>query len=103
MKNVIGSGNYGTVRLASPYANEGKVFAVKSIPKEKLESELQMLEQELLIMMEVDHPNIIKFYETYKDNKYYHIVMEFCDGGELFERLIELGQFNEKDAAQIIK
>mmetsp|Transcript_14511 Transcript_14511/g.14121 ORF Transcript_14511/g.14121 Transcript_14511/m.14121 type:complete len:173 (-) Transcript_14511:730-1248(-) len=54
-------------------------------------------------MMEVDHPNIIKFYETYKDNKYYHIVMEFCDGGELFERLIEIGSFSEKDAALIIK
>jgi calcium-dependent protein kinase len=54
-------------------------------------------------MMEVDHPHIIKFYETYKDNKYYHIVMEFCDGGELFDRLIELGRFSEKDAALIIK
>ena len=53
--------------------------------------------------MEVDHPNIIKFYETYKDNKYYHIVMELCEGGELFEHLIEIGKFSEGDAAKIIK
>jgi calcium-dependent protein kinase len=53
--------------------------------------------------MEVDHPHIIKFYETYKDNKYYHIVMEYCEGGELFEHLLEVGKFNENDAALVIK
>ena len=29
--------------------------------------------------------------------------MEYCDGGELFEHLISIGRFSEKDAAQIIK
>jgi len=46
--------------------------------------------------MEVDHPNIIKFYETYRDQKHYHIVMEYCDGGELFEHVINKGIFTEK-------
>lgn len=62
-----------------------------------------MLEQELLVLMECDHPNIVKFYETYMDKKYYHIVMEFCEGGELFEHLISIGKFSEADAAAIIK
>jgi calcium-dependent protein kinase len=53
--------------------------------------------------MEVDHPHIIKFYGTYKDHKYYHIVMEFCEGGELFEHLISVGKFSEADAAMIVK
>jgi serine/threonine protein kinase len=34
---VIGSGNFGTVRLASPYSNLNKVYAVKSIPRAKIE------------------------------------------------------------------
>jgi len=79
------------VRLATHISNPNKLFAVKSIPREKIEADIGMLEQELLIMMEVDHPNIIKFYETYKDNKYYHIVMEYCEGGELFDQLIAIG------------
>lgn len=62
-----------------------------------------MLEHELLILMEVDHPNIVKFFETYRDHKYYHIVMELCDGKELFEHLISIGKFSEADAAKIIK
>jgi len=62
-----------------------------------------MLEQELLILLEVDHPNIIKFYEAYRDEKYYHIVMEKCDGGELFERVIQKGVFSEADAATCIR
>lgn len=103
MHKIIGSGNFGTVRLASPKSNPTKVFAVKSIRREKIEQDIRLLEQELLIMMEVDHPNIIKFYETYKDSKYYHIVMEYCDGGELFETLVSKGRFSEADAAIIIK
>jgi len=62
-----------------------------------------MLEQELLILMEVDHPNIIKFYETYRDDKYYRIVMEYCNGGELFEHLAKRGKFSEEETAQIIR
>jgi calcium-dependent protein kinase len=66
-ERVIGSGNYGTVRLAKHMNNNSKYYAIKSIPKENIERDLDLLESELKIMMEVDHPNIIKFYETYKD------------------------------------
>lgn len=100
---IIGSGNFGTVRLAAPHSNPHKTYAVKSIPREKVDPEQKMLEQELQILMEVDHPHIIKFFGTYKDHKYYHIVMEFCEGGELFEQLINIGKFSEKDAAMIVK
>ncbi len=62
-----------------------------------------MLEHELLIMLEVDHPNIVKFYETYRDKKYYHLVMELCNGTELFEYLTSIGKFSEADASKVIK
>ena len=39
-------------------------------------------------MKNVDHPNIIKIYEYYSEPKLLYIVMEFCDGGELFDRKI---------------
>jgi calcium-dependent protein kinase len=93
MTKLLGTGNFGTVRLASPWSNPKKVYAIKNIPREKVEEEISMLEQELLILMEVDHPNIIKFYETYRDDKYYRIVMEYCNGGELFEHLTKRGKF----------
>ena len=46
-RKKIGSGNFGTVRLASPKTNPDKIFAVKTIPREKIEDELELLEQEL--------------------------------------------------------
>jgi calcium-dependent protein kinase len=43
----------------------------------------------------VDHPNIIKFHETYIDYRYVHIVMELAEGGELFEKIVEMHKFSE--------
>jgi calcium-dependent protein kinase len=63
----------------------------------------KLLETELDILRSVDHPNIVKFYETYVDHRYVHIVMELCTGGELFERIVESQRFSEKKAAKYLK
>ena len=53
------------------------------------------LETEFEILKSVDHPNIIKFYEMYVDDQHYHLITEFCGGGELFEHIIERGRLSE--------
>ena len=83
MEKVLGSGNFGTARLAHKTGNPEKKYAVKSILRRKVEADLELLEAELQILLAVDHPNICKFYETYLDHKYVHMVMEYCSGGEL--------------------
>lgn len=59
--------------------------------------------REFEILKQVDHPNIINFYEMYVDENYCHFVTEFCGGGELFEHIIARGRFTEAYAAKIIK
>ena len=54
-------------------------------------------------MKTLDHPNIVKFYETYQDDKFFHLVMEYCSGGELLERIVEDGQLREGEAAIIMR
>jgi len=49
-------------------------------------------------MREIDHPNIVKLYETFEDERYVYLVMEMCEGGELFDRIIECGHFDERRA-----
>jgi calcium-dependent protein kinase len=52
----------------------------------------------------LDHPNIVKYYETYEDVKYIYLVMELCLGGELMEKLSERqSPFSESEAANIIE
>ena len=58
---------------------------------------------ELGILKHLDHPNIVKFYETYEDDKFLHFVMEYCSGGELLDRVIEKGSLNEHEAAVVME
>lgn len=63
-------------------------MAIKVIQKSKLSpSEIEALKDEVAILQTLDHPNIVKYYETYDDVKYIYLVMELCSGGELLERL----------------
>jgi serine/threonine protein kinase len=36
-----------------------------------------------------DHPNIVKMYEVVVDSRNFHLVMEHCEGGELFDYIVE--------------
>ncbi len=44
----------------------------------------------------------MKYYETYEDSKYLYLVMEFCPGGELFEKIAEKNTFSEREASVIM-
>jgi len=67
-----------------------------------VEANLKLLEQELNILLSVDHPYIVKFYEAFLDHKYVHLVMEYCNGGDLSDKLLKIKKFREKDAKKII-
>ena len=75
------------MRLAHHYSNPNKKFAIKSILREAIEDQIKLVEMEHDIMRDLDHPNIIQVYETFMDKQYFHFVMEYCDGGDLYERL----------------
>ena len=55
---------------------------------------------EIKILRFLDHPNIIKIYEFYQDEKNFYLIIEMCVGGELFEKILEHGYFSEKEASK---
>lgn len=55
--------------------------------KAKLKDHLDSIREEVRILSGLDHPNIVKYYETYDDIKYMYLVMEYCPGGELFDKI----------------
>lgn len=50
-----------------------------------------------------DHPNIVRLRATYEDNEAVHLVMELCEGGELFDRIVARGHYSERAAAGVAR
>lgn len=67
--------------------NTSHQVAIKVLNKSKLKDHLDAIEEEVKILTKLDHPNIVKYYETYVDDKYIYLVMEYIGGGELFEKI----------------
>lgn len=100
---VLGEGAFGEVRLCTHRVTKEK-RAVKVLKKENMdkEEEANML-NEINTLRGLDHPNIIKIFEYFEDEKRFYIVTEHIQGGELFEEIIGRGKFNERDAALLMK
>jgi len=64
--------------------------------------EEQSFKYEISILKKLDHPNILKLYEVFEDEKRYYLVTELCRGGELFDEIVNKVHFSEKEAATII-
>ncbi|KAJ1613517.1 calcium/calmodulin-dependent protein kinase [Cryptosporidium canis] len=101
LEKTIGRGSWGEVKIAVQKGT-GIRRAAKKIPKYFVE-DADRFKQEIEIMKSLDHPNIIRLYETFEDNTDIYLVMELCTGGELFERVVHKRVFRESDAARIMK
>ena len=104
-KNKLGGGHFGTVRRGyriSEKNSKMKFYAIKSIPMKNLSCNINDFIKEVDIISTLDHPNIIKFYETFHDDYFFHIVMELCKGKEIINQLGNYGFIEEKKVTYII-
>ena len=99
--DVIGSGAFATVRKVIAKAND-EVRALKIIKKHNGQDSSRMY-LEVEILKKLIHPNIMQIYEFYEDKKNFFIITEFCEGGELFDKIIEKGSLTESEASGIMK
>ena len=103
IKGTLGKGKFGKVKLGV-HKQSGKQVAIKIINKNFLEGvDLEQIKSEIDILKIAKHPNIIKLYDVYENEKYIYIIMEYCLGGDLFS-YIEKRNFklSEERAAEII-
>ena len=98
---VVGSGAFATVRKVLCKSN-GQIRALKIIKKQKNQDNSRMY-LEVEILKKLVHPNIMQIFEFYEDKKNFYIITEFCEGGELFDKIVEKGYLSESDAAWIMK
>jgi len=99
----IGRGGFSVV-VEGKDKRTGRRCAVKCVKKVKVEGDdIKLLRREIKIMKKVDHPNILKLFEVYEDEEESFLVMELVEGKELFDKIVEKGQYSEKDASNIVR
>lgn len=102
---ALGSGGFGKVRLFKDKSCPEMKYAIKTLKKNFLNNHaIESICREVSILMQLDHPNIVKYFETYEDEYYIHIVMEFIPGESLFCLLWNTKRkITESDMNQITK
>ena len=97
---LIGQGAFGKVNLGLNVLT-GRVVAVKSFNKQKLDNEKEnkiKIFYETDLMKQLNHPNITKILEHFESEKYFLIIMEYINGGNLFSFVKKRRKLSEKTA-----
>lgn len=98
---VLGSGAFATVRRAVERST-GKMYAVKIIEKRKV-SEPSVVQREIGILQQVDHEHIVGLHAFYEDKASYYLVMEYLNGGDLMDFVVQYGAIGEDAAREIVR
>ena len=101
--NFLGEGSYAAVYCVENRIT-GSKRAMKVISKNEncSEDDDREILNEINILRTLDHPNILKIFEFYSSKESYSIVTELCQGGELFQEIVDRGPFNETYAAYVM-
>ena len=89
----LGKGGYGKV-FQVRNKTTGDLYACKKLTKLNIDN-LGKFRREIDILMKLDHPNIIKLYEVFEAPNSLYLIMEECQGGELFDKISEHIENNE--------
>uniref|UniRef100_A0A7E5A053 Protein kinase domain-containing protein n=1 Tax=Panagrellus redivivus TaxID=6233 RepID=A0A7E5A053_PANRE len=100
----LGSGTYGKVSLAYDHKYDREV-AVKLIKKSAIENkqDLVRIRREIRIMSALNHPNIIQIFEVFENKDKIILVMEYANGGELYDYVSKNGSLPEAEARRIFR
>jgi len=104
MEEIIGEGTFSDV-VRGVHLESGQRYAIKIIDKAKFQTDKQRwrIRNEIELHRKSKHPFIAHFVEYYESDIDICLVMELCEGGELFNRIVERGCFSEKEASRTIR
>lgn len=98
---LLGTGFSGPVRLGVS-KRSGRKYAVKPFSKIGANKDkVNMLRNEASVYLRLDHPHIARLIEIWESPQYVYIVMEYCSGGELFDRLCARKVYSESAARHV--
>ncbi|XP_055987261.1 serine/threonine-protein kinase DCLK2-like [Sorex fumeus] len=99
---VIGNGNFSVVKLCTNRYT-GEEFALKIIDKTKYRKKEHLIMNEVTILCELKHPNIITLVENIEKEKEHLLVMELVKGGDLFDAITSSSKFSEEESSAMLQ
>ena len=100
IKKTLGQGTFGKVKLATYLPTDEKV-AIKILEKDRIvekDDEIR-LKREFDMLALFNHPNVILVAEIFESTDRYYSVMEFCEGGELFNYIVKKRKLSEDESS----
>lgn len=96
---TIGEGTFAKVKFAKNTETDEavaiKVLAKSTILKHKM---VDQIKREISITKMMRHPNIVRLHEVLSSQTRIYIILEFINGGELFDKIVHKGKLSEKEA-----
>ncbi|XP_010275894.1 PREDICTED: CBL-interacting serine/threonine-protein kinase 23-like isoform X1 [Nelumbo nucifera] len=96
---TLGEGTFAKVKFAHN-VDTGENFAIKILDKEKVlkHKMIGQIKREISTMKLIRHPNVTRMYEVMASKTKIYIVLEFVNGGELFDKIASHGRLKEDEA-----
>lgn len=104
LERSIGEGTFGKVKLGR-HCVTGERVAIKILEKDKIcdVSDVERVAREIHILKLIRHPNIVQLYEIIETPKQLYLIMEYANGGELFDYIVTRTRLNEREACKFFQ
>ncbi|KAK4534052.1 hypothetical protein CDCA_CDCA01G0077 [Cyanidium caldarium] len=102
---TLGTGSTGKVKLGM-HTETGQPVAIKVVRKAFLENKATLkkkMQREIAVMKLCDHPNVLRLIEVFETNTHLFLVVEYADGGELFDYLVNRGSLEPDEARRFFR
>ena len=100
IQQTLGQGTFGKVKLGIYIPTQDKV-AIKILEKERIKDKDDQIrvKREFDMLSKFNHPNVILVNEIFESVDSYYSVMEFCEGGELFNYIVDKKRLSENESS----
>ncbi|XP_044491554.1 CBL-interacting serine/threonine-protein kinase 9 isoform X1 [Mangifera indica] len=99
MGRTLGEGSFAKVKFAKN-VETGEFVAIKIVDRDHVRRHkmVEQIKREISTMKLIKHPNVIKIIEVMASKTKIYIILEFIDGGELFDKIAKKGRLKEDEA-----
>jgi len=103
IEEKIGQGAFSTVYSGHHKDRPKERIAIKKITKANcVENQNKRLQNEISILRSISHPHVVPLIDLVDDGESLYMIMEIIQGGELFDSIVQKGQYTEKDAKELM-